>query len=239
MDRGRLFGAAVAKVKELPRQQRSIRTVRMRSDVRPSQSSRTILKVGGRLGGNRKVIALSDPSVVRQTYNTIRRRREGFVSEPYEALNERRSSDDGRWSHDMYEGDAAGNPGSEAFVRNLPHSVTKQQLVKLFDGVGEVVSVKIDSGPLTTARIAFVKKNSAAEAAERLHGYKFQGRPIKVSEFHSLDSWDAERRVSQEDMDDNMAPRPRRVFLRRATTSTSGPLLISDVPQRSVFDRLS
>lgn len=225
MEKGRLFGAALANVREP--QRKGSRTVQLRSDSRTSQTSRAIMKIGGRLG-NRRVIAVSDPSFFPSS--NISNRRGRTHHSPHV-----KSSDDATWSHDMFEGDAAANPGSEVFVRNLPSSVTKQQLVRLFNAAGDVVSVKIDPGPLTTARVSFLKKNSAADAAKRFHGHKMQGSTIKVSEYQSSESLSKQNQIFDDDiMTDTRRPR------RSAAGPTTGrSVLMSDAPQRSVFDRLS
>lgn len=200
------------------------------------------MKIGGRLG-SRTVLAVSDPSHVLSNYTGIRRQRRSQVSDPYDTNNNGTTPEDIKWTHDLYEG--VTDAGSIAFVRNLPTSVTKQQLSKLFNEVGEVVSIKIDPGPLTTARIGFVKKASAAEAAVRFHGYKMQQRLIKVSEFNSLDEKDKQRRIgrdSDEEIDDDANMESlvfQRPFKRTSNHSMRRSILISDAPQRSVFDRMA
>lgn len=182
------------------------------------------MKVGDRLS-SRKVVAMSDRPLLRSVMEDVRQSK----------LSTSSSSNDAKWTHDMYDGNISSNPGSVAFVRNLPASVTKQQLSKLFGGAGEIASIKIDPGPLTTARIGYVKKASAMEATKRFHGQKILNRPIKVSEYNSLDAKDQERKMSKmgKEDEDFYTEKP---FALQFPTKRS--VLISDVPHRSVFDRL-
>ncbi|XP_055388974.1 uncharacterized protein LOC129618171 [Condylostylus longicornis] len=147
------------------------------------------------------------------------------------------SSEDSRWSHDLYEGSSSSDPGSVAFVRNLPSSITTQQLHSLFVQAGEIAYVKIDAGALTTARIGFVRKTSSVEAVKRFHGMQIRGRAIKVSEFTSLDAQDAERRnakTSQNDYLDGDIDMKSSITTRRITNSRQSAL-VSDAPRKSII----
>jgi len=86
-----------------------------------------------------------------------------------------------RWQHDQFDGPKT--IGSAVFVRNLPQGVsTAEQLAGIFGAAGQVASVQVDAGPLTTATIGFVRQDAANEAERRFHGRWLQGSQMKVSE---------------------------------------------------------
>lgn len=84
-----------------------------------------------------------------------------------------------RWQHDQFDGPPT--VGSAVFVRGLPSRATAQQVGGLFSSAGQVASVQVDSGPITTATVGFVRRDTASEAERRFHGQWFQGSQLKVS----------------------------------------------------------
>lgn len=157
-----------------------------------------------------------------------------------------------RWEHDQFQGPRT--VGSAVFVRNLPPGLAApSQLAGVFAAVGQVASVQVDSGPLPTATIGFVRQDSANEAERRFHGRRLQGVQMKVSvkELSSTgeraddeDFWRQELKA--------MSKRPRRVTLDsagghddmhppRKRVKGRGAVAFDGDNQRrgSIFDRLS
>ncbi|XP_953195.1 uncharacterized protein TA08960 [Theileria annulata] len=73
-----------------------------------------------------------------------------------------------RWRHDKFESLVSYTPGSMIYVRNLPQSVTSDEL-------------KIEKGGLVSAFVGFVGAESAQKAIESFHKSEMNGRTIKVS----------------------------------------------------------
>lgn len=95
------------------------------------------------------------------------------------ALRQRWEPGEPRWQHDQFDGPQT--VGSAVFVRGLPSGATAHQLGGLFSSAGQVASVQVDSGPLPTATVGFVRRDAAAEAERRFHGQWLQGSQLKVS----------------------------------------------------------
>lgn len=261
----RLFGSAVASVRKHwgETEQSSRRVVgRMHSDIgvhHRSAAKRTVTDAGGRTvtclpatSGRRALLCANESS-----YGSLGRplslgRRSYPYGEKMAGLQRHRTAvhdpDNEEWQHDLYEGHVASNPGSEIFVRNLPSSVTANQLQSLFGKVGVVVAVKLDQGPLPTAKISFLKKNTAADAVDMFTGHKLHGKPIKVC---VLDTRQTQPSVTNDNDDGNDGYLPaldslhrghqyqqtfRRTLKEKKTKASS--FLRSDVPRTSVFDRL-
>ena len=73
------------------------------------------------------------------------------------------------------------------YVGNLPYSVTEEQLKELFQGYGDVVSVKMIIDRMTNKPkgFGFVEMGSKDEgeaAIAALDGKEFEGRNLKVNE---------------------------------------------------------
>jgi len=107
----------------------------------------------------------------------VRRQRGVRRSAPYETFNH--PLEEMQWDHDQYTGPQP--VGSAVFVRSLPKGSTANQVGALFSSAGQVVSVKIDTGPLPTATVGFVRQDAAFAAEKRFHGHWFQGEQLKVS----------------------------------------------------------
>jgi RNA recognition motif-containing protein len=78
--------------------------------------------------------------------------------------------------------------GSKLYVGNLKHSVTDEQLKKIFSKYGEVMKVTIKEGK----GFGFVEMYNAKEAEkaiEALNGTEFEGRPLKVDEARPPKPW--------------------------------------------------
>ena len=73
------------------------------------------------------------------------------------------------------------------FVGNLGFQVTREQLTRTFDQVGEVVSVSIPvdrdtQQPRGFAFVEFSSSDEAERALEELDGTTLEGRPMRLSE---------------------------------------------------------
>jgi RNA recognition motif-containing protein len=72
------------------------------------------------------------------------------------------------------------------FVGNLSYDTTQVELEGLFSEVGKVVSVfmpadRITGRPRGFAFVEFTDEADAAKAIERLDGYEFKGRNLRVN----------------------------------------------------------
>ncbi|MDX1921295.1 MAG: RNA-binding protein [Candidatus Caenarcaniphilales bacterium] len=75
----------------------------------------------------------------------------------------------------------------KVYVGNLAFSVTEDELRKIFEDCGTVVSVKIitDRDTGRSKGFAFIEMSSPQEAVEsinRLNGANYSGRPLRVTE---------------------------------------------------------
>lgn len=75
----------------------------------------------------------------------------------------------------------------KVYVGNLAFSVTEDELRKIFEDCGTVVSVKIitDRDTGRSKGFAFIEMSSPQEANEsisRLNGANYSGRPLRVTE---------------------------------------------------------
>ncbi len=83
----------------------------------------------------------------------------------------------------------------ELYVGNLPYSLTKKDLAKVFSPHGEVVSVRLiesksNGKPKGFGFVEMKNQASASAAAKALHSTKIEGRAIVVSEAKSRDRRD-------------------------------------------------
>lgn len=105
-------------------------------------------------------------------------------------------------------------------VLNLEHSVSRIEIIELFENFGEVRSVKILASALNHSRskIAIVEMDNpldAIEAIEELHGEFHMGRHIQVMAENQIL---AERRrnntnqtMNEDDLEDYWRPNFRRI----------------------------
>lgn len=252
----RLFGSAVESVRKswneasVPR--RRVITSGMRSDHYSSLgSARTVRRTVMDRHDDRTVTSYSTQlphrSVLLDEYGPVRPRRSSLrplSAVPYQ--HSKTSSTAEEWQHDLFDGHVANHPGSEVFVRSLPSGITKEQLERLFGKVGVVVALKLDQGPLPTAKVSFLKKHSAADAVKMYSGYKLHGSVVKVCIYEKPSS--AQPNVTDDEsffLPNALQTSPgsyqkphRRVPLRRRSAVNPTSLLRSDAPQMSVFDRL-
>ncbi|CEM01805.1 unnamed protein product [Vitrella brassicaformis CCMP3155] len=150
-----------------------------------------------------------------------------------------------KWDHDLYfESAGGGGRGIEAtshvFVRNLPKETTKDMVIDAFAKVGEVVFVKLDSGPIVTAMVGFLRKGDAEEAASRLNKTTFKARGrrgVITSEIKVAVVDQSAQPGSRHNKDDeDLGPRGGDL---REQLSVRGPsFLPSDRPRQSVFARM-
>lgn len=73
------------------------------------------------------------------------------------------------------------------FVGNLSYDTTQSEVESLFAEVGQVVGVFLPSDRLTGrprgfAFVEFANEADAAKAIERMDGYEFKGRNLRVNE---------------------------------------------------------
>jgi RNA recognition motif-containing protein len=73
------------------------------------------------------------------------------------------------------------------YVGNLPYELTKDELKDVFQQYGEVSSVNIITDKMTgrSKGFGFVEmsdESNAKEAINKINGYSFKGRNLKVSE---------------------------------------------------------
>lgn len=88
------------------------------------------------------------------------------------------------------------------YVGNLEHQVTEDELKKLFEGYGEVTSVKIIKDMYTgeSKGFGFVEMADSANAQtalSELNGKEINGRAIKVDEARQRNTRDRGRRNSR------------------------------------------
>jgi len=129
-----------------------------------------------------------------------------------------------KWQHDLFDGVAASHPGSQIYVRNIPKACTESRLKTMFSKVGEVVAMKVDRGPLTTATISFLKPDAASLAIEAFHGSNMNGNTLKIAVLEVDGGWN------------NVARDPR------GDTGSMGSrngFVPSDKPRKSIFDRMT
>jgi RNA recognition motif-containing protein len=77
--------------------------------------------------------------------------------------------------------------GNKLYVGNLSYSVTNEELSTLFSQHGEVESVNVIEGK----GFAFVEMGNQAEAEtakEKLDGFEFKGRALRVNEAKPRDN---------------------------------------------------
>ena len=77
--------------------------------------------------------------------------------------------------------------GSKLYVGNLNYSVTNEDLSTLFSNHGQVESINV----ITGKGFAFVEMGSQAEAEkakEKLDGFEFKGRSLRVNEAKPRDN---------------------------------------------------
>eukprot|EP00916_Digyalum_oweni_P012507 GHVL01020674.1.p1 GENE.GHVL01020674.1~~GHVL01020674.1.p1 ORF type:complete len:224 (-),score=30.48 GHVL01020674.1:77-748(-) len=130
-----------------------------------------------------------------------------------------------KWKHDLFKEMGPVIPGAEVFVRNLPRGVSQAQLQKLFSRVGDVVNIKIDKGPISTAKIGFLKKSSGFDAVDTLHGHKIGGNTIKVALIET--NYSSQPKVECDDE------------LNGVTMSSSRSQFVThDVPRESIFSKI-
>jgi len=90
----------------------------------------------------------------------------------------------GRWVHDIFEDEnPISAPASQVFIRGLSKSITEDFLRKMVRQAAgsDVIGIRVDRGPLTTAIIGFRRADSAAKVKQAHHGAKIDGAFIKVS----------------------------------------------------------
>jgi cold-inducible RNA-binding protein len=76
---------------------------------------------------------------------------------------------------------------TKLFVGNLNFQTTREQLLELFSGAGQVVDVMVpldrESGrPRGFAFVEFANDAEAKDAVQRFNGYDLGGRPLRVNE---------------------------------------------------------
>eukprot|EP01066_Platyproteum_vivax_P009203 Platyproteum_vivax@DN4032_c0_g1_i1.p1 len=161
----RIFGAAIGQVKG----QEGIEDTKMVS-FGPSKTRRQINQRAAPF----KPVTVSQPVELHERVGAS-----SFGMGSPKLMSERMVSE--KWRHDRYEGGGSGAAGSEVFVRNLPEQITQMHIQRLFKRAGDVIAVKVDNGPLSTAKVSFLKKNQAQDAVRMLHGHKLMGHAIKVA----------------------------------------------------------
>lgn len=126
-------------------------------------------------------------------WKPLRGDRRGRRLGPYDAEEEsldyngfpryaRFDSNEPEWEHDCFDGPQS--IGSAIFVRNLPPGIEAHQLTHLFEEAGPVSNIQVDSGPLPTATIGYVRQDVALHASELFNGRWLRGHELKVTVKH-------------------------------------------------------
>ena len=74
---------------------------------------------------------------------------------------------------------------ANVLVKNLPESMTQQDLTELFKQHGEIISCKLELGPDNKSRgfgyVQFAKAEDAASAIQKLSGSNVQGKVLNLT----------------------------------------------------------
>jgi RNA recognition motif-containing protein len=225
----RLFVCALAGVRKPTKRSRAVFHGRMHSDQLHDRLNRNANNL------QKKIIPLTFEkgsllysNAIKQLHNPQASQKHFFKRQVSHLANREVNNleNEEEWPHDLYLEKMSVCAGSKVFVRNLPSSVTEEELCDLFKKFGPIVSVKVDYGPLPTAKISFLKRYSATNAVHSLMKYNMKGKLLKIC---VLDS-EKDKTVSKDHL---IQPcnfqhiRPQQPIK-----------LHSDVPRLSVFDRL-
>ncbi len=79
------------------------------------------------------------------------------------------------------------------YVGNLPHAVSEEELQKLFEQYGQVLSVKVIKDKFTGSSrgFGFVEMGSddeANQAISELNGKEFEGRTLRINEARPMEA---------------------------------------------------
>lgn len=114
-------------------------------------------------------------------------------------FNDRNDYDRGRggnfnsYGRDRFNNDNHINPRATRtlFVGNLEHSITKEELMRIFDNYGAIDEIDVKRPPNGVPAYAFIKYlelEAAASAKNQMFGKDIKGRPIKVGYGKTLPS---------------------------------------------------